>query len=120
MTMGSDPVPTPYVDFPTPEVAAARDSFALLLAGPLTLRDRAACEWLHAYATEELARRLSGFVHQADGQVIGVALEALAFDVGIVRGLKPMMTVREAMPAPKPRHSQIAPNAMRGRRGGLR
>lgn len=84
--MGVDPAPTPYATFPTPEVAAARDSLALLLAASLTVRERAACEWLHAYATEELARRLTGFVDHVDGQVFGVALEALAFDVGIVRG----------------------------------
>ena len=100
--MTAEPGPTPYATFPTPEVTAARDSLALLLAASLTVRERAACEWLHAYATEELARRLTGFVAHADGRLFGVALEALACDVGIVRGpplmLSPPATGRHPVP----------------------
>jgi hypothetical protein len=104
---------TPYVDFTTPEVVAARRSLTLLVSGNHgTQEQRDSLGDLVVWATIELAERLSAFVEHVDGKVFGAALESLAIDLGIVRGplpqpppphLPPMAPIP---PAPGPQRSR--------------
>lgn len=109
---------TPYHGQTTPDVTAARDSLADLLGSVLPPDERAACEWLHAYATEELARRLADFVAHTTAPIIGDALAALAFDVGMVRAqIAAPVVPHLAPPAPT---ALLRPGPVPVRGGGRR
>ncbi len=97
------PIATPYETFSTPEVVATRDALSALIAGDEDVALGSLGD-LVIWATIELAERLSAFVQHADGAVFGAALEALAYDLGIVRAPSP---IRPLLPTPPGRGLRI-------------
>ena len=103
-------IETPYSGMTTPEVVAARDSLSALIVLDDDASDGSLGD-LVIWATIELAERLSAFVQHTDGAMFGLALESLAYDLGIVRGPYPRSA---GAPPPKPPATEPPPFAMRG------
>lgn len=114
-------IETPYAAMTTPEVVAARRSLAFAIAGD---RDASVGPLgdLVVWATIELAERLAAFVEHADGAVFGLALESLAYDLGIVRGERPTTRRQPVVPhvPPPPPAPYGGRNPVQLRRSGGR